>query len=110
VIETDLVLQGLLADLSDRSEFEVDLLSKLVLACGDVSLVPFVDIGNVPTVIGAIDHTRLAHLKCSVETLIADPPITSAADAEASFWSHYQQQDQWQQLNNGCIRLVGYTP
>lgn len=67
-------------------------------------------VGNVPAVIGAIDHTRLAHLKCSVETLIADPPITSAADAEASFWSHYQQQDQWQQLNTGCIRVVGYAP
>ncbi len=46
MIETDLVLQGLLADLSDRSEFEVDLLSKLVLACGDVSLVPFVDMAQ----------------------------------------------------------------
>jgi precorrin-8X/cobalt-precorrin-8 methylmutase len=67
-------------------------------------------VGNVPAVIGAIDHTRLAHLKCSVETLIADPPIRSAADAEASFWSHYQQQDQWQPLNNGCIRVVRYAP
>jgi precorrin-8X/cobalt-precorrin-8 methylmutase len=35
-------LQRLLPDLSDRSEIEVDLLSKLVLACGDVSLVQFV--------------------------------------------------------------------
>jgi len=39
-------LQGLLPDLSDRSEIEVDLLSQLVLACGDVSLVPFVRVGE----------------------------------------------------------------
>jgi len=39
-------LQRLLPDLSDRSEIEVDLLSKLVLASGDVSLVPFVRLGN----------------------------------------------------------------
>jgi precorrin-8X/cobalt-precorrin-8 methylmutase len=35
-------LQHLLPDLSSRSEIEVDLLSQLVLACGDVSLVNFV--------------------------------------------------------------------
>lgn len=35
-------LERLLPDLSDRSEIEVHLLSKLVLACGDVSLVSFV--------------------------------------------------------------------
>ena len=39
-------LQQLLPDLSDRNEIEVDLLSKLVLANGDVSLVPFVRIGK----------------------------------------------------------------
>lgn len=33
-------LQQLLPDLSDRSEIEADLLSKLVLACGDCSLLP----------------------------------------------------------------------
>lgn len=35
-------LTRLLPDLSNCSEIEVDLLSKLVLACGDVSLVHFV--------------------------------------------------------------------
>ena len=33
-------LQQLLPDLSDKNEIERDLLSKLVLACGDVSLAP----------------------------------------------------------------------
>lgn len=122
-------LQQLLPDLSERSEIEIDLLSKLVLACGDVSLVPFVQIGegaiaaardnlkagcqvvcDVPAVVGAIDQTRLAHLKCSVKTLIANPHITSAAEAEASFWHHHRQPDQWQQLDAGCILVVGYAP
>jgi precorrin-8X/cobalt-precorrin-8 methylmutase len=39
-------LQQLLPDLSDRSEIEVDLLSQLVLASGDLSLVPFVHLGG----------------------------------------------------------------
>ncbi|HAA26537.1 MAG TPA: MerR family transcriptional regulator [Cyanobacteria bacterium UBA8553] len=122
-------LQQLLPDLSNRSEIEVDLLSKLVLACGDVSLVPFVRIGkgaiaaardrlkagcqivsDVPAVVGAIDQTRLAHLKCSLKTLIADPHITSAPEAEASFWHHHRQQDQWQKWDKGCILVVGYAP
>lgn len=122
-------LQQLLPDLSDRSEIEADLLSKLVLACGDVSLVNFVRlskgviaaardslkagcqvVGDVPAVVGAIDQTRLAHLKCTLKTLIADPHITSAADAEASFWKHHQQQEQWQQLDPGCILVIGYAP
>ncbi len=122
-------LQQLLPDLSNRSEIEIDLLSKLVLACGDVSLVSFVRLGqgaiaaardrlkagcqvvcDVPAVVGAIDQTRLAHLKCSVKTLIADPHITSAAEAETSFWHHHRQQDQWQKLDAGCILVVGYAP
>jgi precorrin-8X/cobalt-precorrin-8 methylmutase len=134
-------LQQLLPDLSNRSEVEVDLLSKLVLACGDVNLVPFVRIsqgaknaknatasrsaiaaardslkagcqvvGDVPAVVGALDQTRLAHLKCSVETLIADPHITSAADAEDNFWHHHRQRNHWQRLDTGCILVVGYAP
>lgn len=122
-------LQELLPDLSDRSEIEVDLLSKLVLATGDVSLVPFVRIGtgaiaaardnlkagcqvvgDVSAVVGALDQTRLAHLNCLVKTLIADPHITSAAEAEASFWQHHRQPEQWQQLDAGCILVIGYAP
>ncbi len=122
-------IQQLLPDLSDRSEIEVDLLSKLVLASGDVSLVNFVRLSqgaiaaardslkagcqivcDVPAVLGAIDQTRLAHLNCSVKPLMADPHITSAAEAEASFWHHPRWQEQWSQLAPGCILVIGYAP
>lgn len=125
-------LQRLLPDLSDRSEIEVHLLSKLVLACGDLSLVPFVRmsrgvrsaiatardalkagckiVGDVPAVVAALDHVRLAHLQCPVETLIANPHITNAADAEQSFWQDHLWQKSLQQLPAGCILVVGYAP
>lgn len=122
-------LQQLLPDLSDRSEIEVDLLSKLVLACGDVSLVSFVRIsqgaiaaarnhlkagcqvvGDVVSVVNALDQTRLAHLKCSIKTLISNPHITSAAEAEANFWQQHRQSALWQQLEPGCILVIGYAP
>ena len=129
-------LQRLLPDLSNRSEIEVDLLSKLVLACGDVSLVQFVRIsrnseghatnaiaaardalklgcpivGDVPAVAAAFDRTRLAHLQCPVETLIADPHITSAAEAEQAFWHNQQWKDRLRQLPAGCILVIGYAP
>ncbi len=122
-------LQQLLPDLSDRSEIEVDLLSKLVLACGDVSLVNFVQlskdaiatsrnalsasceiIGDVPPVVAALDRSRLAHLGCSVKVLIADPHITSAAEAEQAFWHQCQWKQQLQHLPNDCILVVGYAP
>ncbi len=122
-------LQRLLPDLSDRCEIEVDLLSKLVLACGDVSLVPFVRlsqeaiaagrdaltakcqiVGDVPAVTAALDQTRLAHLGCAVETLIADSHITSAVEAEQEFWQHRQWQDRLQQLPEGCVLVIGYAP
>ena len=126
-------LQRLLPDLSDRSEIEVDLLSKLVLACGDVSLVQFVRIsrgqsqnaiaaardalklgcqvvGDVPAVVAAFDQTRLAHLQCPVETLIANPHITSAAEAEQAFWHNKQWKKRLQQLPTGCVLVIGYAP
>lgn len=122
-------LQLLLPDLSDRSEIEVDLLSKLILASGDVSLVQFVRVGkkaiaaarhalksgcsvivDVPAVTGAIDQTRLAHLGCSLNTLIADPHITTAAEAEGAFWHHDQWQERLQQLPSGCVLVIGYAP
>lgn len=122
-------LQRLLPDLSDRSEIEVDLLSKLVLACGDVSLVNFVRLGegaiaasrkalsiscqiiaDVSPVFSALDLTRIAHLGCSVKSLIADPHITSAADAEQAFWERCQWKQQLQHLPSGCILVVGYAP
>ncbi len=122
-------LQRLLPDLSDRSEIEVDLLSQLVLACGDVSLVQFVRrskdaisaardalkagcqiVGDAAPVVSALDQTRLAHLKCPVETLIADLHITGAADAEQAFWNNEQWQDRLEQLPVGCILVIGYAP
>ncbi|NDJ17997.1 precorrin-8X methylmutase [Myxacorys almedinensis] len=122
-------LQRLLPDLSDRSEIEVDLLSKLVLACGDVSLVQFVRLGNqvlaasrtafksgcqvvvdVLTVSGAIDQTRLAHLGCPVQILIDNPHITSAAEAEHAFWQNHAWKDRLQQLPTGCAIAIGYAP
>ncbi len=122
-------LQRLMPDLSDRSEIEIDLLSKLVLACGDVSLVQFVRrsgsaisaardalkagcqvVGDVAPVVSALDQTRLAHLNCSVETLIDDLHITDAAEAEQAFWHNEQWKDRLQQLPKGCILVIGYAP
>jgi len=122
-------LQRLMPDLSDRSEIEVDLLSKLVLACGDVSLVPFIKLGNraiaagrdalksgcpivtdIPTVTAALDQTRLAHLGCAVKTLIDNPHVTGAADAEQEFWRHQGWQDQFLQIAAGSVLVIGYAP
>jgi len=122
-------LQRLLPDLSDRSEIEVDLLSKLVLACGDVSLIQFVRrsrdaiaaarnalksscqiVGDVSPVVAALDQTRLAHLKCPVETLIADLHINDAAEAEQAFWKDDRWKKRLQQLPAGCVLVIGYAP
>jgi len=121
-------LQRLLPDLSTRSEIEVDLLSQLILASGDASLVQFVRlsedaipasrhalkagcqvIADVPAVAAAIDQARLAHLGCQVKNLIADPHIVTAAEAEACFWHHHEWQS-WQYLPSGCVLVVGYAP
>jgi precorrin-8X/cobalt-precorrin-8 methylmutase len=122
-------LQWLLPDLADRSEIEADLLAKLVLACGDVSLVQFVRLSpgaiaaarnalkakcpvmcDVRMVAAALDHPRLDHLGCPVQTLITDPHITSAPEAEQSFWQDQTWPIQLPQLAAGSILLVGYAP
>jgi precorrin-8X/cobalt-precorrin-8 methylmutase len=122
-------LQRLLPDLADRSEIEVDLFSKLVLACGDVSLVPFVKLGNraiaagrdalksgcpivtdIPAVAAALDQTRLAHLDCSIKTLIDNPHITGVAEAEPEFWRHQGWRDRLQHMVDGSILVIGYAP
>lgn len=122
-------LQRLLPDLSDRSEIEVDLLSKLVLACGDVSLIPFVRVSkgaiaasrdalkagccivaDVPLIHAALDQTRLAHLGCITETLITDCHITSVAEAEQAFWHNSAWKERLHKLPKGCIVVVGYAP
>lgn len=122
-------LQRLLPDLSDRSEIEVDLLSKLVLACGDVSLVSLVKLGNraiaagrdalksgcsivtdIPTVTAALDQSRLAHLGCSVKTLIDDPHIIGTADAEQEFWRHRGWLERLEHVVDGSVMVIGYAP
>lgn len=100
-----------------------------MLACGDVSLVQFVRrskgaiaaardalksgcpiVTDVRIVAAALDQPRLAHLGCPVKTLMADPHITSATDAEASFWSDPIWQEQLRQLETGAVLVIGYAP
>ncbi len=122
-------LEHLLPDLSERSEIEVDLLSQMVLACGDVSLVPFVRlsrdalkaardalkqgctvVGDIPAVVTALDQTRLAHLGCPIQTLIDNPHINSVDEAEETFWQQDQWRQQLQELPTGCVLVIGFAP
>ncbi|QSJ19930.1 precorrin-8X methylmutase [Nostoc sp. UHCC 0702] len=122
-------LQHLLPDLSERSEIEQHLISQLVLACGDVSLASFVRLSrdaiaasrealksgcdifvDIPTVAAALDQTRLAHLGCRVTTLIDNPHVTTATEAEQEFWHSHKWHSKLQQLTKGCVLVVGYAP
>jgi len=122
-------LQHLLPDLSQRSEIEVDILSHLVLACGDVSLVAFIRfspdlikvaretlragrtiITDVPAVLNTLDHTRLAHLGCQSFALIDDPHLDSAGDAETEFWHNPTWQECLAERIEGNIAVIGYAP
>jgi precorrin-8X/cobalt-precorrin-8 methylmutase len=122
-------LQHLLPDLSSRSEIEIDLLSQMVLACGDVSLVNFVRLsGNaiasarealrsgcqigcdVPAVAATLDRTRLAHLNCQIEILIDDPHITGVAEAEQAFWQDKEWLNRLHQIPARSILIIGYAP
>ncbi|MEH2075698.1 MAG: precorrin-8X methylmutase [Nostoc sp.] len=122
-------LQRLLPDLSNRSEIEQHLISQLVLACGDVSLVSFVKLSrgaiaasrkalssscqivvDTQTVAAALDQTRLLHLGCRTETLIDNPHITTATEAEAAFWQHRQWREKLLQVDRGCVLVIGYAP
>ncbi len=122
-------LQRLLPDLSQRPEIEVDILSNLVLACGDVSLAAFVRlspdaikaarehlsagctvVGDVPPVAETLDKTRLAHLGCEWTSLIEDPHICNAAEAEERFWQESNWQQRFAELIDGNIWVVGYAP
>ena len=122
-------LQNLLPDLSGRSEIEVDLISQLVLACGDVSLVHFLQISkqaiaaareglksgcqiivDVRAVTAVLDRPRLAHLKCRIDTSIDNPHITSVAEAEQEFWQSKSWQEKLLQSEPGCIAVIGYAP
>ncbi|MBG1240154.1 precorrin-8X methylmutase [Nostoc sp. NZL] len=122
-------LQRLLPDLSHRSEIEQHLISQLVLACGDVSLVSFIKLSrgaiaasrvalssscqivvDTQTVAAALDQTRLLHLGCRIETLIDNPHITTATEAEVAFWQHQEWREKLQQVSKGCVLVVGYAP
>lgn len=122
-------LQQLLPDLSNRSEIEVDLLSQLVLACGDVSLISFVQISrgaiaasrfalkagcpivtDSSAIAATLDHTRLAHLGCTIDSLIVNPHIHSASEAEQAFWRDQAWQAKLEQLPTGAILVIGYAP
>ena len=122
-------LQRLLPDVSTRPEIEVDVLSHLVLACGDVSLAAFVRfssdaikaardtlttgctvVGDVPAVVAALDQTRLMHLGCQWATLIDNPHVDSAAEAEQLFWQETDWHQRLKTLIDGNIWVVGYAP
>ncbi|BAZ12859.1 precorrin-8X methylmutase CbiC/CobH [Calothrix sp. NIES-4071] len=121
-------LQQLLP-LPARSQIEVDLLSKLVIASGDVTLVDFVRwsqnaiassrnalqskceiIVDVSAVCAGIDQARVAHLGATVNTLIDDPHITNFTEIELEYCSTRKWQDKLQQVTPGCILVVGYAP
>lgn len=122
-------LARLLPDLSQRPEIEVDVISHLVLACGDVSLAAFVRfspdaikaarealsekctvVADVPAAIAALDQPRLTHLGCSWASLLDNPHVDSAADAEQQFWQDPNWHQRLESLINGTVWVVGYAP
>jgi len=122
-------LQRLLPDLSQRPEIEVDILSHLVLACGDVSLAAFIRFSpdlikvaretlstggtimtDVPAVLNSLDHTRLAHLGCQSFSLMNDSHLNTAADAEEAFWQDHNWQQRLAEQIEGQIWVIGYAP
>ncbi len=58
----------------------------------------------------SLDSPRLTHLGCHVDTLIDNPHIISAAEAEQEFWHSKPWQEKLLHLEPGCIVLVGYAP
>ena len=122
-------LQHLLPDFAQRPEIEVDVVSHLVLTCGDVSLAAFVRfspgaikaarealsagctvVGDVPAITATLDHTRLTHLGCQWTSLMNNPHIDSAADAEQAFWQGTDWHPRFNDLITGNIWVVGYAP
>jgi precorrin-8X/cobalt-precorrin-8 methylmutase len=122
-------LHRLLPDLSHYCEITVHLLHQLVLACGDVSLASLVRVPqgavaaartalkggcaivtDVPAVAATLDHTRLAHLGCSITPLIDDPHLAGVDDAEQAFWGDDLWPQRLQDTPAGSILVVGYAP
>jgi len=115
--------------LSQRPEIEVDVLSHLVLASGDVSLAAFVRfsadaikaareslsagctvVSDLPVITTALEQTRLVHLGCEQATLIDDPHIANVAEAERTFWQDASWQQKLGDLIDGNIWVIGYSP
>ena len=105
------------------------LLHQLVLACGDVSLINFVRLSHgavasarealkagcsiltdLPAVAATLDHPRLAHLWCPIETLIDAPHITRVSEAEQAFYDHRIWRERLQQTPKGAVLVIGYAP
>ncbi|MDJ1184249.1 precorrin-8X methylmutase [Roseofilum casamattae] len=122
-------LQRLLPALSQCSAIEIDILSHLVLASGDVSLAAFIRmspdaiaaargalsqgcnvIGDIAAVVAACDRTRLAHLSCDCLCAIDNPHIESASDAEQAFWRDPFWRERLEDLIDGNIWVIGYAP
>ncbi|AKG24199.1 precorrin-8X methylmutase [Calothrix sp. 336/3] len=122
-------LQCLLPELLERSEIERDVISQLVLACGDVSLVNFIRVSrgaiascrgalksgcdvvvDIPTVAAALDQTRLMHLGCRTQVLIDDRHVTTVTEAENAFWRSPQWRQKLSQISANSILIVGYAP
>jgi precorrin-8X/cobalt-precorrin-8 methylmutase len=122
-------LERLLPDLSQYSEIERYLISQLILACGDVSLLPFLRVSadaiaasrkilksncdvvvDIPAIANALDKTRLSHLGCSIITLIDDPHIATFTEAEQAFWLHPEWRNRLLQISPDAIVVVGYAP
>lgn len=122
-------LQRLLPDLSQRPEIEVDVLSHLILACGDVGLAAFVRFSpdaikaarehlavgctivcDVPTIAATLDRPRLTHLGCQWIALLNDPHIDDVAAAEQTFWQNTDWHQRLDDLTDGNIWVIGYSP
>lgn len=122
-------LSRILPEMGASLAIEKHLISQLVLACGDVSLVSFLRLGNgaiaaassalksacqvivdIPSIAAALDETRLAHLGVKVEILIDEPHITTAAEAENEFWQHQKWREKLLQTTKDSIIVVGYAP
>jgi precorrin-8X/cobalt-precorrin-8 methylmutase len=65
---------------------------------------------DIPTVAAALDQTRLVHLGCRVETLIDNPHVTTATEAELAFWHHQEWREKLQQVTKDCVLVIGYAP
>ncbi len=122
-------LQQLLPDLSQRPEIEADVISHLVLACGDVSLSAFMRfsphavtaarehltrgckiIGDIPAVVALFDQARLTHLRCESVAFLNDPHIDNATAAEQAFWQNDTWLNRLDDLIDNNIWVIGYSP